>query len=495
MKKYIILILITVIILAFGISFIEYNDSSSANVGLEESITYATESIPNDLKNTSKLSNSEEDILCALTKGLVEKNNNGEIVPSLASEVNKSDDGIQYEFKIRDDVYWSNGTKVTGKDVVTFFKELLKECNDDEIACLLQVYGAKDFRDGKVSFDNGVAINYTDDSVTIRLNNKYDRFLEELSKPQYRVRNNIIMWGDIIKNYNNLLYCGDYKIKQVDEKNIILEKNNDSVKFKRINFTKDDNVELSMASYEVNERDIVVNPPESELNKLKDSNRLITINKDLATYIVINNSMIPIQGRMDIYNSIYKAIELYQSNHTAEYDLAEGCYFREEKDNLDMIQQRKVNSNKDGDWDHPKVLTLIAEDNTKNRILCRTIKDWFASNTDIIIKYTLANDDEFNDYELKKRYDVVIVNNYAVSSEKEEFYSSIEKYLSEDDFKLFKSLSVNDYYGDYSALENSLFSNYTILPLLFYNENIAISDKVSHVDIDGNGNIDFKELN
>ncbi|NFB72636.1 ABC transporter substrate-binding protein [Clostridium butyricum] len=495
MKKYIILILITIIIVAFGISFIEYDDSSAANVGLQEGITYGVESIPNDLKNISELSSSDKNILCALTKGLVEKNKEGEIVPSLASEVNKSEDGIQYEFKIRDDVYWSDGSKVTGKDVVTFFKELLKECNDDEITCLLQVYGAKDFRDGKVSFDKGVAINCSDDSVTIRLNNKYDRFLEELSKPQYRLRSNIIMWNDIMKNYNNLLYCGDYKIKSADKGNITLEKNNDSVKFKRISFTKDDSVELSMASYEVNERDIVINPPESELNKLKDSNKLITIQKNSGAYIVMNNSSIPMQGRRIVYNYIYKAIGLYQSNNTSEYDLAEGCYFREEKDNLNMIQQRKVDSSKEGEWNQPKVLTLIAEDNKKNKILCRIIKEWFAANTNITIKYTLANDDEFKDLELKKRYDVIIVNNDAISSEKEEFYSRFEEYLSEDDLNILESLRINDYYGDYHTLEDSLFSNYNILPLAFYNENIAISDKVSDISIDGNGNIDFHGLN
>ncbi len=168
-----------------------------------------------------------------------------------------------------------------------------------------------------------------------------------------------------MKNYNNLLYCGDYKIKSADKGNITLEKNNDSVKFKRISFTKDDSVELSMASYEVNERDIIINPPESELNKLKDSNKLITIQKNSGAYIVMNNSSIPMQGRRIVYNYIYKAIGLYQSNNTSEYDLAEGCYFREEKDNLNMIQQRKVDSSKEGEWNQPKVLTLIAEDNKK----------------------------------------------------------------------------------------------------------------------------------
>ena len=87
------------------------------------------------------------------------------------------------------------------------------------------------------------------------------------------------------------------------------------------------------------------------------------------------------------------------------------------------------------------------------------------------------------------------MNNDAISSEKEEFYSRFEEYLSEDDLNILESLRINDYYGDYHTLEDSLFINYNILPLAFYNENIAISDKVSDISIDGNGNIDFDGLN
>lgn len=494
MKKYIALVLITIILIVFGVSFIEYDNSSTTNVNLKQEITYGVDSIPENLKDTADLSNSDTDILCALTRGLVEKNKDGDVVPSLAAEINKSDDGIQYEFKIRDDVYWSNGSKVTAKDVVIFFKELLKEYNDEEINSLLHIYGAKAFRDGKVSFDKGVAINYKDNYVTIRLNNKYDEFLEELCKPQYRIRNNIVMWEDIIKNYNNLNYCGNYKIKDADKENFVLERNNDNVKFKYITFIKDGSVEQSMASYEVNERDIVINPPESELNKLKSEDRLITIPKTSAAYIVINNTNIPMQGRRVLYNSIYKSLEEYQSNNKQEFDLAEGCYFREEKDNLTMIQQRKVDSNKKGEWTQPQILTIIAKENKQNKILCRIIKEWFANNTDITVKYSLENEEEFNDMELKKRYDVIIVNNDAISSEKEGFYSNFEEYLSTIDLDLLESLRINDYYGDYYALEESLFYNYNILPLVFYNENIAISDKVSEVSFDGNGNIYLDKL-
>ncbi len=302
------------------------------------------------------------------------------------------------------------------------------------------------------------------------------------------------MWNDIHKNYSNLVYCGDYKIKEADKDNIILEKNNNAVKFKYITFVKDDSVEQSMASYEVNERDLVINPPESELNKLKESGKLITIPEYSASYIVMNSSSIPMQGRRQIYNYIYKALESYQSINTQEFDLAEGCYFRDEKDNLTMIQGRKVNSSQKGEWSEPQILTVIAEDTKQNKILCRIIRDWFEDNTDISIKYTLADEEEFSDSELKQRYDIVIVNNDAVSWNKEEFYSCFEEYLSELDLNLLESLRINDYYGDYYALEDSLFSNYNILPLVFYNENIAISDKVSNIAFDWNGNINYEQL-
>ena len=495
MKKYIALILITIILIVFGMSFIDHNDSSIANVNLEEGVTYGVENIPNNLKDISTLSNSDKDILCALSIGIVEKNKDGDIIPSLASEINKSDDGIQYEFKIRDDVYWSNGSRVTAEDVVTFFKEILKEYNDEDIGCILNIYGAKAFREGKVSFDKDVAINYKDDCVTIRLNNKYDKFLDELCNPRYRIRNNIVMWDDIAKNYNNLNYCGNYKIKNISKENIVLVRNNNNLKFKYINFIKDGSVEQSMASYEVNERDIVINPPETELNKLKSDDSLITIPGTLAAYIVINKNNIPMNGRRILYNSIYKALEEYQSNNKQEFDLAEGCYFREEKDNLTMVQQRKVDSNKSGEWTQPNILTIIAKDNKQNKILCRIIKEWFDNNTDITIKYSLENEEGFNDAELKKRYDAVILNNDAVSSQKEIFYSNFEEYFSTSDLKLIESLRINDYYSDYYTLEESLFYNYKILPLVFYNENIAISDKVSEVGFDGNGNIDFNKLN
>lgn len=497
MKKYFMIIFMTIIAVVLCICLIDKNDSSLVSSNAEDSITYGVEDIPNDLSTVSGLSNYDTDIICATSRGLVCKNEKNEIVPSLASEYTVSKDGIQYEFILRDDIYWSDDSKITSDDIAEYFRQLIKEEKEDDISSLLNVYGAKSYKDGKSSFDKSVAIKAQGHSLIIRLNKKDDKFLEELTKPQYRIRKYLVLWNDIKRNYNTIIYSGDYKIESASDSSIVLRKNDDSdAEIKAINIIKDSSTEQSMAAYEVGERDIVVNPPSSELNKLSDEKKLITIPKNSGVYLIINNNdgSIPMQGRRELYNHVYNAIEKYQSSNSSEFDVAEGCYFRESKDNLNVIQARKVNSNKESSWSAPEVLTIIAQDNKINRILCRAIKDWFSENTEVTVKYNLASDDEFQDDELIKKYDMILVNNEAEYKNKEGFYTNFEKYLNETDENLLEKDRINDYYGDYYSLEESLFNNYNILPLCFENENIALSDKVSSISFDGNGNLNFTDI-
>ena len=355
----------------------------------------------------------------------------------------------------------------------------------------------KNLKKEKLVFETGVAIKSTENSVIIRLNKKDDNFLSELTKPQYRLRKYLIMWANIKNNYNTLIYSGDYKIDSISKDNMTLKRNEKSsdINISNINILNDDSVEMSMASYEVKQRDIVINPPESELNKLAEQKKLVTVPEIKATYLVINNkdNSIPIQGRREIYNNVCKAIESYQNLNNNEFDLAEGSFFREDKQDLTKLQARKVVSNKEGKWNKPKILTLLCEDNNENRILCRSIQEWFKDNTDITIKYSLVKE-EFEDEELKKRYDMLLINNEANVSDKQNFYSKFKEYLTDNQNKLLEKPINNKTNYDYSSLEESLFDNYNILPLVFYNENIAISNKISQLKLDGNGNIDFATI-
>ncbi len=59
-----------------------------------------------------------KEILFNVFEGLVKPNSSGEIVPAVASEVVRSDDGLSYTFTLRDGVKFHNGNPVTMKDVL-----------------------------------------------------------------------------------------------------------------------------------------------------------------------------------------------------------------------------------------------------------------------------------------------------------------------------------------------------------------------------------------
>ncbi len=59
-----------------------------------------------------------KEVLFNVFEGLVKPNSKGEIVPAVASAVTKSDDGLSYEFTLRDGVKFHNGDPVEMQDVV-----------------------------------------------------------------------------------------------------------------------------------------------------------------------------------------------------------------------------------------------------------------------------------------------------------------------------------------------------------------------------------------
>ena len=59
-----------------------------------------------------------KEILFNVFEGLVKPNSDGEIVPAVASEVSKSEDGLTYIFKLREGVQFHNGEPVDMEDVI-----------------------------------------------------------------------------------------------------------------------------------------------------------------------------------------------------------------------------------------------------------------------------------------------------------------------------------------------------------------------------------------
>lgn len=496
MKKILITVISSALVVMFLLGFVDV--VKEAPVENKKEFTYSITTIPYELKTIGSLEKREQDIVCATSRGLVEVDKNSNIVPSLAESVDVKEDGIEYDFKIRKDIYWSNGEQITPKHIAEFFREVLVEESEESVAALLDVYGARAFRNGEGTFTEGVGIQTTEDRLTIRLNSKNPSFLEELSKPQYRVRNNISKWDDISNNYGNIIYSGEYSISSMNMSEIVLKRNIKSNPnlVETINIIEDEGEELAMAAFEVGNRDIVVNPPKSQLKRLQTEGRLVTSNSDLSMYLAFNpkGTALPMEGKKEVYSLINKAVGEYQIQNEILLELAEGSYFRDDKEDLAKLQSRKVMTNTGGEWDPLEEIVLIAEDSVDNKELCIFLSEWFEKNTKIILSYNLVSKDELSNLHDETYYNVALIQCEASLNNKKELYNTIKNFLPKEYKESLENSKEEDKEAVFSNMEDGLFSSYSVLPLLFYNENIAISEKMKNIALDGNGNIYFSKL-
>ena len=123
LKKIITLIIVSIITVVFLLGFINRNPKNNSESKAE--LVYSVSEISQNLKSVGDISKRQQDIICATSIGLIEIDSNGEIVPDLAESIEVKDEGIEYDFKIRDDLYWSDGVKIKAADMVTFFREFL----------------------------------------------------------------------------------------------------------------------------------------------------------------------------------------------------------------------------------------------------------------------------------------------------------------------------------------------------------------------------------
>ena len=488
LKKSIIFIIIIgliVTLLSFFIDIKKEEDKPN-----NKGIVYSVDNISKNLKKITELNKRDEDIICATSIAWLEKDKDGNIIPALAENTEVSEDGIEYKFHIRNDKYWSNGKKINPDDIINFFKELMLQEDTNNILALLDIYGATNYRNGIGNFEEEVAITKEDNIVKIRLNKVNENFLEELTKPQYRIRKNLSKWESIRENYGEIIYSGNYSIEYINDDMLILKGN--SEKKQEITFIKDENKELAMAYFEVNDRDIVLNPPKNQLTRLEKEGRLITIPENKGIYMCINDNLDLNQRKM-LYKKICEGVSNFQEENPSRIELSEGSYFRYESEDLTKLQNRKVNTNNvDENVNIPKVITLLAEDNEDNRAIGNSLKEFFKNNLSLNLNCSFVKNNEFQDLELQKRYDLIMISSEYDMNNLSEFYKNIIYGFDKEEKEKMKEEI--DIASDYEKFEEELFNSYRILPIAFINKNIAISNKISNVFLDGNGNLDLSNI-
>jgi peptide/nickel transport system substrate-binding protein len=496
MKKIVALVIGIILSIIFALGFVE-EDTSKVNNN-SEGIVYSVPEITTDLEKVTEVERSKQDILCAISRGLLAKDSKGNIIPVLAESYKQSEDGIEYTFNLRNDIYWSDGSKITAQDYRDFFKELIKSEDESNIQEILNIYGAIDFKKGLGTFEKGVAITTEDNILKIRLNKKDDNFLNELTKIQYRLRKSLVLWKDTKGFYKDLIYSGEYQITEFNEASIVLEANPTikDIGIDKIVAIKDENKEVAAASFEFGKRDIVINPPENQLNKLNQQKKLITAPSNSAFYLAINDQIEDLQlaTRSGIYKSICEALSDYEQEFSSELEVSEGSYFREDKEDLAKLQSRKVSVNENQEVTYPKELTIYFEENSINNTVCEYITNWFNKNKNIKLQFLSLKQDKMKEVISNKKYDMLILKSQNDRENRQKLFEYFKEVLNADEINTFEEEKLNNE-KNYSKLEDKLFSSYQILPLAFLNDNICISNKIDNIGIDYNGNLDFSKVN
>ena len=350
MKKIVFTVICIIVILA-GIS-VEKEKINSINDEIINYITYNMNINPKDLQLTQTDSIRDKDLLVTLFEGLVKENEDGEVAPALSKEVEISDDGLEYTFKLRDDIYYSSGEKITAQDFKSFFEAFLNDKDNVYASRLDCIYGAKEFREGHGNFSN-VAINLKkDNELSIRLNYKYPYFINILANPVFNLRDYGSLNG-YKKNFDSIRYTGPFTIKEAKSEEIYIEKNEKyynagEVTNEDIRITFLNSEENALAIFEkstdtdidgfVGNIDVMMDAPISELLRLSQNSMIKGFDGSSMYYLSFNPDKDTLGGDLNFRYAINSLLSReYYSQLICKELLTPATTYSIEKENAQQV--------------------------------------------------------------------------------------------------------------------------------------------------------------
>lgn len=149
----------------------------------EKTVTIGIQQNPSTLDPAYIVDVVSGKVAAKIFNGLVRYNSKLEIVPDIALSWDISEDGRTYTFKLRKEVYFSNGKKLTASDFVYSFKRILSpKVHSPKTWVLDKIKGAKLFAMGKSDAVEGI---HCPDAYTlvIELEQPFGPFLHLLGMP------------------------------------------------------------------------------------------------------------------------------------------------------------------------------------------------------------------------------------------------------------------------------------------------------------------------
>lgn len=256
--------------------------------------------------------------LLTFDAGLALKADVAKEIPTVANG-GISADGKTYIFKLRNDVTWSDGQKVTAKDFEYSIKRMLSpEAAAQYASFYYAISGAESYNGGKGSAAD-VAIKATDDyTLQITLTQPSPTFLQVMALwPVYPVRQDIIeKYGDAWTD-SPTTYIGDGPFVMTDRSSdhIILKANQSywgtKPKLAEIDLSFITDANAQMAAFRNNEVDIIAVPVGDEKATMADKvlGPQVLLYPALSTYGFMFNVTVPPFNNVKVRQAIATAID------------------------------------------------------------------------------------------------------------------------------------------------------------------------------------------
>lgn len=236
--------------------------------------------------------------LSNVLEGLVTFDKDGKVVPAIAKSWEQSEDGKIWTFKLRDDITWSNGEKITAKDFEYSFKRTLNPDTASQYGYLFNdIVGAEEYNLGKVDNADNVGAKAIDDyTFQITLNRRVNYLDKLMVFPVFYPQNEAFVnaSGESYGiNKDSILYNGPFTLSEWQmEDTFTFTKNpnyreKDSVNLENVHFKISKQANTTANLYEDGQVDIVEISSEFA-EKYKDSKELVKIQEPAVSFIMMN---------------------------------------------------------------------------------------------------------------------------------------------------------------------------------------------------------------
>ena len=250
MKKSKVLALAGVTLLAAGfLAACSSSKSSSSSSSTDKTLNYIYEVDPENLNYLISGKASTTDLTANVIDGLLENDNYGNLVPSMAEDWTVSQDGLTYTYTLRKDAKWytSEGEEyadVTAKDFVAGLKYAADHKSETMYLVQNSIKGLDDYVTGKTKDFSTVGVKALDDHTVQYTLNEPESFWNSKTTMGilYPVNEEFVASkGDKFAQSTDptsLLYNGPFLLKSITSKS--------SIEFaKNTNYWDKDNVHLS----------------------------------------------------------------------------------------------------------------------------------------------------------------------------------------------------------------------------------------------------------